>query len=85
MEAVAALGMIELTNDEMMVIDGGRNWVGVVEGAATVVGGAAVVVGSVASLLAPEPTTVTKVIGYAGIVAGAASVVAGICKIKESW
>lgn len=88
MEALASinqLGMVELENDFLMTIDGGRNLTGVVGGAAAVVAGVAGIVGGAAALAAPEPTGATKVGGYAAIVGGGATVVGGVAAIKENW
>lgn len=72
MEMVLSNGFCELSLDDIMEIDGGRNWVATVAG--TIAGGAAIV-GGVAGLLTPEPTGATKVVGYSAIVGGVASIV----------
>lgn len=61
-----------LAFDEMLAIEGGRNWVATIAG--TICGAATVVAGG-AALLAPEPTGLTKVGGWATIVAGVSGIV----------
>lgn len=61
----------ELSYNEMLEIDGGRNWLATIAG--TVAGVATIVVG-VCVLLTPEPTGLTKVAGWATIVAGVATI-----------
>ncbi len=72
MEMVLNNGFCDMTQDEMELFDGGRNWVATIAG--TICGGATIVAG-VAGLCTPEPTGATKVAGYAGIVAGVSGII----------
>lgn len=69
MEMVMTNGFTELSANELEVIEGGRNWV------ATIAGTVAGVVGGVCLLITPEPTTLTKVGGWAAVTGGVSSVV----------
>jgi succinate-acetate transporter protein len=86
MESVMPMnGFMDLTEEELMMIDGGVNWLGVVSGASGVLGGVAGILGGVAALAVPEPTLLTKVAGYTGIVSGVSAVGTGIATIYTSW
>jgi hypothetical protein len=74
-------GFKELDNEELFAVDGGGNILfgiaQVVGGmACSVVGGVAVVAGY-AMIIVPEPTTITKFVGYGVASAGAVSVGTG--------
>jgi len=86
MEAVILInGFMELTEDDLIVVDGGVNWLGVVSGASGVLGGVAGILGGAAALAVPEPTLLTKVAGYAGIISGVSAIGTGIATIYVSW
>lgn len=72
MEMTLNNGFCDMTFDEMLEIDGGRNWVATIAG--TIAGGAAVI-GGIAGLCIPEPTGATKIVGYSAIVGGVATIV----------
>lgn len=58
--------------DEMLCVDGGRNWLATISGS---IAGVACIVGGIAGLCLPEPTTASKVIGWAAIVCGCSTIV----------
>ncbi|WAM31709.1 class IIb bacteriocin, lactobin A/cerein 7B family [Caldicellulosiruptor naganoensis] len=71
---------IKLTEEDLMMIDGGVSGWGIACGVFTIVAGACAVVGGVAAMFAPEPVA-TKVVGYSAIVGGIATIGAGITGI----
>jgi len=81
MEAVLPMnGFMELTEDDLMMIDGGVSAWGIACGAFTIVAGVSAVVGGAAAMFAPEPVA-TKIVGYSAITGGISTIAAGITGI----
>ena len=82
---VMANGFNVLSEQEMMLVDGGFDLGQFVGGLLDVGLGVVEVIAGGASVAVPEPTTLTKVVGVATIVGGAKTFVEGCGEIWDSF
>ena len=86
---VMANGFNEMSQNEMMEVDGGINWWGVVTGFGETLFGLAESLGGAAAIIAPIPEPATKVVsvvgGAAGVVDGLSRGAAGLEKMVNSF
>lgn len=85
MDMVMANGFGLLNEQEMMLVDGGFDLGQFLGGLLDVGLGVVEVIAGGTSMAVPEPTAVTKVIGWSTIVGGAKTVLGGFGEIKDSF
>ncbi|PRX12874.1 hypothetical protein BX659_1911 [Orenia metallireducens] len=75
--------MVELNEQELMAVDGGKDWGMIIGGLGTMAVGGVTFAGGVIGLAEPEP--VSSFAGYRAVIGGCGTVLAGAGAVASGW